>query len=35
LDFPKEGIGARPTRTYDAETPPLVTRRFVNYLSPN
>ena len=35
LDFSKEGIGARPTRTYDAETPPLVTRRFVNYLSPN
>lgn len=35
LDFSKEGIGPRPTRTYDAETPPLVTRRFVNYLSPN
>lgn len=35
LDFSKEGISARPTRTYDAETPPLVTRRFVNYLSPN
>ncbi len=34
-DLSKEGIGARPTRTYDAETPPLVTRRFVNYLSPN
>lgn len=35
LDSSKEGISARPTRTYDAETPPLVTRRFVNYLSPN
>ena len=35
LDFSKEGISARPTRTYDAETPSLVTRRFVNYLSPN
>ncbi|MBI3809531.1 MAG: hypothetical protein HY284_03615 [Nitrospirae bacterium] len=34
-DLSKEGISARPTRTYDAETPPLVTRRFVNYLSPN
>ena len=35
LDSSKKGISARPTRTYDAETPPLVTRRFVNYLSPN
>jgi soluble lytic murein transglycosylase-like protein len=35
LDASKEGINARPARTYDAETPPLVTRRFVNYLSPN
>jgi soluble lytic murein transglycosylase-like protein len=35
LDSSKDGISARPTRTYDAETPPLVTRRFVNYLSPN
>ena len=34
-DLSREGIVARPTRTYDAETPPLVTRRFVNYLSPN
>ncbi len=34
-DLSREGIGARPTRTYDAETPPLVTRRFINYLSPN
>ena len=35
LDSSKDGISARPTRIYDAETPPLVTRRFVNYLSPN
>lgn len=34
-DLSREGISARPTRTYDAETPPLVTRRFINYLSPN
>ena len=34
-DLSREGIGARPTRTYDTEAPPLVTRRFVNYLSPN
>ena len=34
-DLSREGIAARPTRTYEAETPPLVTRRFVNYLSPN
>ena len=34
-DLSREGIVARPARTYDAETPPLVTRRFINYLSPN
>jgi hypothetical protein len=34
-DFSREGIVSRPTRSYDAETPPLVTRRFVNYLSPD
>jgi len=34
-DLSREEIGTRPTRTYDADTPPLVTRRFVNYLSPN
>jgi soluble lytic murein transglycosylase-like protein len=34
-DFSREGIVARPTRTYDPETPPLVTRRFINYLSPD
>lgn len=34
-DLSKDGISARPIRTYDAETPPLVTRRFTNYLSPN
>lgn len=35
MDLSREGIVARHARTYDAETPPLVTRRFVNYLSPN
>jgi soluble lytic murein transglycosylase-like protein len=35
MDLSRDGIVARPARTYDAETPPLVTRRFVNYLSPN
>ncbi|TAL10619.1 MAG: DUF4124 domain-containing protein [Nitrospirae bacterium] len=34
-DLSSGGSVARPARTYDAETPPLVTRRFVNYLSPN
>lgn len=34
-DLSREGIVSRPTRIYDAETPPLVTRRFVNYLSPD
>ena len=34
-DLSKDGISARAIRTYDAETPPLVTRRFINYLSPN
>jgi soluble lytic murein transglycosylase len=34
-DLSREGINSRPTRTFDAATPPLVTRRFVNHLSPN
>jgi len=34
-DLAREGIGSQPARTYDADVPPLVTRRFVNYLSPN
>ncbi len=34
-DLSRDGISARPARSYDAEIPPLVTRRFVNYLSPN
>ena len=34
-DLSREGIVAQPARTYDAETPPLVTLRFINYLSPN
>jgi hypothetical protein len=34
-DLARDGIGLRPARTYDADTPPLATRRFVNYLSPN
>jgi len=35
LRWYEEGIRARPARTDAAETPLLVTRRFVNYLSPN